>query len=147
MPTPLPAIPPPPCFGPDARQETFYRTVRQLTERPPEDGEVRVAATDTGYPASAVDLARLQAEIERGLADLSMAEIRSRWTEEILPWLAAFTRAWVQRRKALHADPRGRGIAVRIETQDDFGYYTYAFDIFPGRMLQVKAARTGGEGR
>lgn len=130
----LPPVPPPPSFGPDSRQETFYRTAGCLgAELSKEGGEVHVAATATGYPASAVDLGRLQAEIELALAGLSIDEIRARWSDEVLPWLAAFTRVWVQRRKALHAEIREKGVALTIEAQDDAGYYTYTFDIFPGR--------------
>ena len=129
----LPPVPPPPSFGPDPRQEIFYRTVGHLSAELQEKGEIHVASTATGYPASAVDLGRLQAEIEQALAGLTLDDIRSRWTDEVLPWLAEFTRNWIQRRKTLRAEIRGQGIAFTIETQDDRGHYTYAFDAFPGR--------------
>lgn len=129
----LPSVPPPPSFGPDPRQEIFYRTVGHLSAEFQGKGEIHVASTATGYPASAVDLGRLQAEIERALAGLTPDEIRARWSAEVLPWLAEFTRNWIQRRKTLQAEIRERGIALTIETQDDSGHYTYAFDVFPGR--------------
>ena len=129
----LPPVPPPPSFGPDPRQEIFYQTVGRLGAELQEKGEIRVASTATGYPASAVDLGRLQTEIEQALAGLTLDEIRSRWDAEVLPWLAEFTRNWIQRRKTLRTEIRGHGIALTIETQDDIGHYTYAFDVFPGR--------------
>ena len=54
------------------------------------ESEVRVAATSTGFPASAVDLGRLQTEIERAFAGWSSEEIRSRWRSDVFPWISQF---------------------------------------------------------
>jgi hypothetical protein len=83
---------------------------------------VRVAATSTGFPASAVDLGRLQTEIERAFAGWSSEEIRSRWRSDVFPWVSQFTRTWVQRRSVLH-------VRIGLDTKDDRGYYHYVFEV------------------
>jgi hypothetical protein len=130
----LPPVPEPPSFGPDPRQETFYAIVGRLGAALSEvEGEVRVAATSTGYPASAVDLGRLQSEMERALAGWSSSEIRSRWRDEVFPWISQFTRAWVQRRSILTAKRTRSGIRIVLDTKDDRGYYHYVFEVFLNR--------------
>src|SRR5207249_9630100 len=91
----LPAVPDPPSFGPDPRQEMFYTVIGRLVpalSHP--ESQVRVAATSTGFPASAVDLGRLQTEIERAFAGWSSKEIRSRWRSDVFAWISRFTRTW-----------------------------------------------------
>ena len=136
---PLPPIPVPPSFGPDPRQETFYAIVGRLTavlEHP--DAEIHAAATATGYPASAVDLGRLQAEIERGLDGWSRKEIRARWREDVFPWISQLTRAWVQRRSILTLKRTRDGIRVVLDTKDDLGYYHYVFEVFVNRRRRQR---------
>jgi hypothetical protein len=43
---------------------------------------------------------------------------------------------WVQRCKHVQLRRRETGIEVDFETQDDFGYYRYRFDIFAGRATK-----------
>lgn len=130
----LPPIPEPPSFGPDPRQETFYDIVGNLDSAlSGAEGEVRVASTATGFPASAVNLGRLQSEIERALAGWSMKEVRGRWRDEVFPWIAAFTRTWVQRRSILRLTRARSGIRIVLDAKDDYGYYHYVFDVFPNR--------------
>jgi hypothetical protein len=86
----------------------------------------------TGFYASAVDLGRLQAALGRGIARLNMAQVEARW-DEIRTWMSGVLRAWVQRYKMVHIERRETGVHVRLETQDDRGYYSYEFDVFPGR--------------
>lgn len=125
----LPPIPEPPSFGPDPRQETFYRIVGRFTSAlAGVEGEIRAAATSTGYPASAVDLGRLQSEIERALDGWSRHEIRARWRAEVFPWISSLTRAWVQRRSLLTLKRTRLGIRVLLDTKDDRGYYHYVFE-------------------
>ncbi len=33
---------------------------------------------------------------------------------------------------------RQAGIRIELETQDDFGYYEYGFDVFPKRLSKLK---------
>ncbi len=130
----LPSVPEPPSFGPDPRQETFYAVVGRLVPALSDpDSEVRIAATSTGFPAAAVALGRLQSEMERALAGWSSKEIRSRWRDEVFPWISQFTRAWVQRRSMLHATPTRSGIRIVLDTKDDRGYYHYVFEVFLNR--------------
>ena len=137
----LPAVPDPPSFGPDPRQEMFYTVIGRLVpalSHP--ESEVRVAATSTGFPASAVDLGRLQTEIERAFAGWSSKEIRSRWRSDVFPWISRFTRTWVQRRSVLHAKPIRSGIRIGLDTKDDRGYYHYVFEVLRNQRYQ-KATR------
>ena len=126
----LPPVPDPPSFGPDPRQEMFYSVIGRLVPAlsHPET-KVRVAATSTGFPASAVDLGRLQTELERAFAGWSSKEIRSRWRSDVFPWISQFTRAWVQRRSILRAKPILSGIRIGLDTKDDLGYYRYVFEV------------------
>jgi hypothetical protein len=134
----LPPVPEPPSFGPDPRQETFYGIVGRLTSALAEAGEVQVAATGTGFPASAVDLGRLQSEIEFALAGWSSPEVRARWREDVFPWLSRFTRAWVQRRSIFEARRTRTGIRLVLDTKDDRGHYHYVVEAF----LNRRATRT-----
>ncbi|HEU4369959.1 MAG TPA: hypothetical protein VFV05_17180 [Methylomirabilota bacterium] len=97
------------------------------------EGEVQVAATSTGFPASAVDLGRLQSEMEGALAGWSSKDVRSRWRDEVFPWISRFTRAWVQRRSILTAKRTRSGIRIVLDTKDDRGYYHYVFEVFLNR--------------
>lgn len=90
---------------------------------------MRVAATSTGFPASAVDLGRLQSEMERAFAGWSANEIRSRWREEVFLWIAEFTRRWVQRRSMARITRTRFGFRIVLDTKDDHGYYHYVFEV------------------
>jgi len=40
---------------------------------------------------------------------------------------------WVQRCKCIHMELGDVGVTITLDTQDDRGYYTYTFEVFPGR--------------
>ncbi len=91
----------------------------------------------TGFYASAVDIGRLQAALEHGLARFDETQIETRW-DEIFGWIGRVARTWVQRCKRMRIERRQMGIRIELETQDDLGYYEYGFDVFPGRGTQSK---------
>jgi hypothetical protein len=95
----------------------------------------------TGYHASAVDVGRLQAALERGLARFDKSQIEARW-DEIFEWIRGVARSWVQRCKHMRIERRQDGIRIELETQDDLGYYEYGFDVFPRRIPKSKRAPT-----
>ncbi len=138
----LPVVPDPPVFGPDPRQENFYAIVGRLVPALSDsETEVQVAATATGYPASTVDLGRLQIEVERALAGWSIKEMRARWRDDVFPWICEFTRAWVQRRSLLTAKRTRSGIRIILDTKDDRGYYHYVFEVFLTRRTKRTTRR------
>lgn len=92
----------------------------------------------TGFWASAVDLGRLQDILERGLRRFDLASLERRWPE-VEPWMYDVLRGWVQRRKVVRIERRELGVRVELTTQDDRGYYDYAFDVFPGRAADRRA--------
>lgn len=89
--------------------------------------------TTTGFHASAVDLGRLKSELERAIVRFDMETVHARWGVDLGAWMTRLVFSWVQRAKELKFDLRERGVRVQIETQDDAGYYDYAFDVMPGR--------------
>ena len=125
-----------PFSGPlDPRQETFYRIIgnlgRMLVEH--QGGTVEATDTITGYRASAVDVGHLQELLETGLAAFGMDDLRERWDVDLFDWCLDALRGWVQRRKYLKMTLEDNGIHIAMETQDDRGYYSYEFDVFPGK--------------
>ncbi len=86
----------------------------------------------TGFHAASVDIGRLQTVLGRGIARLDGAQVEARW-DEIHSWMGRVVRAWVQRCKTLRIKRLEKGVRVEIETQDDHGYYSYGFDVFPNR--------------
>ena len=93
---------------------------------------MRVAGPNltTGFCASSVDLGRLQAELAKGIARLNAAQVEERW-DEVVSWMRRLLRSWVQRCKLVKIERQELGIHVELETQDDYGYYNYGFDVFP----------------
>lgn len=94
---------------------------------------ISAANTSRGFPASRVDLGSLQSGLEEGLKRFDMKLVRSRWDEDVAGWMTRFLTSWVQRRRGIRFRLARNGIHVRLETQDDRGYYRYEFDVFPGR--------------
>jgi hypothetical protein len=86
----------------------------------------------TGFHASAVDLGRLQHALEHGLARFDGSQIEARWSE-LFDWIRRVIGAWVQRYKSMKIVRLESGVRVELQTQDDLGYYDYAFDVFPRR--------------
>jgi hypothetical protein len=133
---PLPPIPQPPASEPDERQQTFRSIIGNLTSQlgtPVAGSGVAPIDRNAGYRASAVDLGRLQEVLGEGIARFDMAMVRERWNVDVQAWMFRAIRMWTQRCKAMHLELADNGIAVRLDTQDDRGYYEYSFDVFPGR--------------
>lgn len=132
---PLPPIPEPPTGLHDERQTTFARIIGGLASQL-SNAEVFVSPANvaTGYRASALDLGRIQEEIEGALELFDMEQVRSRWDDDLFIWLRRMLLTWIQRCKYLHFDTDGeKGIHIEVQTQDDRGYYEYHLDVFPGR--------------
>lgn len=87
----------------------------------------------TGYPASGVNLGRIKDTLEDALERLGMATLQDRWESDVRGFVLAILHGWVQRAKHMKADLRDKGIAIEIETQDDYAYYHYRFDVFAGQ--------------
>ena len=133
---PLPPRPEPPRLPPDERQAVFRLIAGAIVDGAGEGLGVGVANTVSGFPASAVDVGRLKTALESGLAGFSMDLVRQRWDGDVAHGLGRTVLSWVQRCKSLRLDKRDNGVRVEIETQDDLGYYTYAFDVFPGKRSE-----------
>lgn len=130
---PLAAQPSPAVLPADPRQARTRHILGTLTSQL---GGVAEAGTRTGYRASAVDVGRLQEVIERSLTRFDDTRLSARW-DEIQGWIVTLLRAWVQRAKRLQVERAEKGIRIEIEAQDDLGYYTYGFDVFPRRKPPV----------
>lgn len=74
----------------------------------------------TGFYASAVNIGRLQAALEHGLARFDETQLETRW-DEIFDWILRVARTWVQRCKGMRIERRQMGIRSELETQDDLG--------------------------
>jgi hypothetical protein len=135
---PLPPIPSPPAGAdPDQRQTTFRHVIAGLSEHLfHNDYASSTASTAYGYRASAVDLGALQKILGEGLGRFSMEQVRQRWDDDVLRWVCAGIRTWVQRCKEMHFELADNGIHISMQTQDDHGYYQYEFDVFPGKRLK-----------
>ena len=134
---PLPRVPRPPDAAADPRQAGARHVIGQLQS----SADLLASGPNfaTGFWASAVDLGRLQDVLERGLRRFDPASVERRWPE-VERWMHDALRSWVQRRKVVRIERRERGIRVEFTTQDDRGYYDYAFDVFPGRVPLRRAS-------
>ena len=121
---------------PDERQAVFSRIAGAIVDAAGEGFGVGVTNTASGFPASAVDIGRLKTALESGIASFSMDLVQQRWDGDVARWLERTVLSWVQRCKSLRLDKRDNGVRVEIETQDDLGYYTYVFDVFPGKRSE-----------
>lgn len=130
---PLPPIPVPPVLPPDPRQQKFSGVMDGLTRSLGEATRVQVANTSTGFYASAPDLGRLQTELHVAVARFDIDAMKHRWNTDLRAWVVDFVFSWVQRGKELQFDWSESGVRLRLGTQDDAGYYDYAFDVSPGR--------------
>jgi hypothetical protein len=129
---PLPAIPAPPVIGPDPRQRHTNHFLSGIITALAGETVIRPARM-SGFRASAVDVGAIQEMLGRGIALLDMAGVRERWDDDLRTWMDDVILAWVQRCKFIHMELEETGITITIETQDDCGYYTYEFDVLPGR--------------
>ena len=127
---PLPKVPEAPVGPADERQRNTQRIVGNIAAQTP--GVVGHVNDPRGFRASAVDVGRLQGLLEKGLGRFDEAQLIDRW-EELRSWMSALVLEWVQRVKMLRIERRELGIRVELQTQDDLGYYDFAFDVFPKR--------------
>jgi len=125
---PLPPIPEPPSFGPDPRQEAFFKEVGRLLDRCGEESEFEtLSLTDwTGYPAASLDLGRVSDLVQRAFGDWSTAELENRWDDSVQPWIHHLLSVWAQRlqRREIRLLP-GRVIELFLMTRDDRGDYSF----------------------
>jgi hypothetical protein len=140
---PLPPVPRAPRLPIDPRQTRASHVIGALARVA--EGTMRLSGPNftTGFHASAVDLGRLQAALARGVARLDETQVEARW-DEIFAWMLRVLRSWVQRYKHARIERREAGIRVEIETQDDHGYYSYGFDVFPGKSGRSRFADRKG---
>jgi hypothetical protein len=129
---PLARIPAPPRFPPDPRQKRTQKILGGIARVV--ESEMMIAGPNLvqGFPASGVDLGRLKSALERGIKHFDIRQLQERW-DEVHAWMCRAIGTWVQRHKRLKIELADSGIRVEIKTQDDHGYYVYAFDVFPGR--------------
>ena len=130
---PVAAVPPPPRLGVDSRQAGSAQLIGRISELVTGDAEGGGPNLTTGYHASAVDIGKVQRALEDGLRRFDDTALEARWSDELAPWIRTVLRAWIQRVKMMRVERAGGGIRVELETQDDLGYYTYGFDVFPRR--------------
>ena len=117
----------------DPRQDIGRRTLGKGTAQLGRRGGGAAYNLVTGMPASAVNLGKLQSLLETVISELEQPELRVRWDDDVRSALQDALLEWVQRVDAFDLQVHESGVSVSIQTQDDFGYYQYGFDVFPGR--------------
>jgi hypothetical protein len=137
---PLPRMPPPPRFPPDSRQQQTSRILGSIARAVQNEMVLAGPNLVKGFPASAVDLGRLKNALERGVQRLNAEQVAERW-DEVFAWMRRVIAAWVQRYKMMKIKRLEGGIRVEMQTQDDYGYYDYAFDVFPKRQTAAPRRR------
>lgn len=119
----------------DPRQDLGRRTLGKGTAQLGRRSGSVIYNLTTGMAASSVDLARLQGLLEGVIVHFEMAELSARWDEDVQAALQDVVLEWVQRVDAFDMQLHESGVSVSLQTQDDYGYYQYGFDVFPGRTL------------
>jgi hypothetical protein len=79
----------------------------------------------------------------RAIARFDISQVRERWDEDLFTWMRTATFSWVQRCKLLQMTIGENAVRVVLETQDDHGYYHYAFDVFPGATPDRSERKSG----
>ena len=82
-----------------------------------------------------MNLARLQGLLEGVIVNFEMAELSDRWDDDVQAALQDVVLEWVQRVDAFDMQLHESGVSISLQTQDDYGYYQYGFDVFPGRTV------------
>src|SRR2546428_5172992 len=116
---PLARTPPPPRSRFDPRQANVARIVGALLDAVGGSAGTRPTNLATGFRASAVDVGRVKAIVEAGIAAFDMHQVKARWKRDVRAWMVGTLRAWVQRCKLIRLRPREAGIRVELQTQDD----------------------------
>jgi hypothetical protein len=130
---PLPRPPAPPQLGADPRQRRTATIVSNLGGALAGGGAgMATANLGSGFFAANVNVGAIQAAIETSLSRFTLEIVRARW-DEVQPWIDSVLFAWIQRLKESRVELRENGVRIALKTQDDLGYYDYAFDVFPGR--------------
>jgi len=133
--TPLHAVVAAPLYE-DPRQDVGRRTISRGTAQQGRRGNGVAYNLTHGMGAASVNLARLQELLEGIMSALTVAEMGARWEDDVRESLQDALLEWVQRVDAFELEAHESGARVSFQTQDDFGYYQYAFDAFPGRGLE-----------
>ena len=128
---PLPKTPAPPQFDLDPRQRRFLKIAAAIVDQLGSSSASFEVQAMSGFPASAVNVGELKSALEGGMKRLDMRAVRVRWSDDVFDWMRLTIRAWVQRCKMMRLVARRNGVNVKLETQDDLGYYRYEFDVFP----------------
>jgi|GEM_PF-1851516 len=128
----LRAAPEAPPFT-DPRQAKATRILTNLNAQLPLGAGTSMVNMTTGMAAADLRVGKLQDLLEAMLVEYDMDTLRTEWTEGVGRAVQGAIEVWVQRLKELELDVRDNGVHVRMQTQDDRGYYRYSFDIFPGR--------------
>ena len=117
----------------DPRQDLGRRTLGKGTaQRGRRGGSVSYNLTN-GMPASGLNLGKLQGLLEDVVADFEFDELSARWQVDVHDFLQDVLLDWVQRLDAFEMVLHESGVSISLQTQDDYGYYQYGFDVFPGR--------------
>ena len=93
---PLARTPPPPRSRFDPRQANVARVVGALLDAVGGSAGARPANLATGFRASAVDVGRVKAIVEAGIAAFDMHQVKTRWKRDVRAWMVGTLRAWVQ---------------------------------------------------
>jgi len=125
-------LPPPPALS-DPRQANSRGLLSNL-QRQLGPGVAAVPTNfETGMAAAELRLCILQDLLEGMLADFDMKTLPLAWEDTVSPALREAIQVWVQRTTRLQLELRDNGVHIWMQTQDDRGYYSYRFDVFPGR--------------
>jgi len=124
-----------PQFGPDTRQEGFYKIGDQL--RKEVEGEVQAINTSQGYHASSVDIGWLQSRIMEIIREVPKEDITYNLISDIT---ANVLKRSVQRLKEFSIGQNCEHIfKVHFLTRDDQGFYEYDFLlVFPEGLSEIK---------
>jgi hypothetical protein len=129
---PLPVIPRPPRLPSDPRQRRAAHVVGAIAAMAHPSMRLTGPNFASGFDAAAVDVGRLQTALGRGISHFDMRQIEARWND-VRAWMLEVLRVWVQRCQRIRIERRESGVRIELETQDDRGYYSYGFDVFPGK--------------
>ena len=117
----------------DPRQDIGRRTLGKGTAQLGRRGSSVQYNLATGMSASGVNLGKLQSLLEGMICEFDMGELSERWDDDVRSALQDAVLEWVQRVDAFELELHDSGVSISLQTQDDYGFYQYGFDVFPGR--------------